>query len=81
MSEFAVVDASVAFKWLVEEEYSDEATALTQLWIDEGIPPTASSLMPFEVAMHFTIVWLEVICPCGCDRSHAEPDVSGDCAA
>lgn len=50
MSEFAVVDASVAFKWLVEEEYSDEATSLTRLWIDEGIQPTAPSLMPFEVA-------------------------------
>lgn len=50
MSEFAVVDASVAFKWLVEEEYSDEATSLTRLGIDEGIQPTAPSLMPFEVA-------------------------------
>ena len=62
MSEFAVVDASVAFRWQVEEEYPDEATALTRLWIDEGIPPTAPSLMPFEVAMHFTVEWLEVIC-------------------
>ena len=26
MSEFVVVDASLAFKWLVEEENSDRAT-------------------------------------------------------
>ena len=37
-------------KWLVEEEYSDEATSLTRLWADEGTQPAAPSLMPFEVA-------------------------------
>ena len=50
MSEFVVVDASVAFKWLVEEENSDKATALTRLWDDEGTQLAAPSLMPFEVA-------------------------------
>ena len=50
MSEFLVVDASVAFKWLVEEENSDKATALTRLWDDEGTRLAAPSLMPFEVA-------------------------------
>ena len=50
MNEFVVVDASVAFKWLVEEENSDKATALTQLWDDEGTQPAAPALMPFEVA-------------------------------
>ena len=50
MSEFVVVDASVAFKWLVEEQNSDKATALTRLWDDEGTQLVAPSLMPFEVA-------------------------------
>ena len=36
MSVYVVVDASVAFKWLVEEEHSDKATALARLWDDEG---------------------------------------------
>ena len=50
VSEFVIVDASVAFKWLVKEEYSDNATALTRHWTDEGIQPAAPPLMPFEVA-------------------------------
>lgn len=50
MSEFVVVDASVALKWLIEEENSDKATALTRLWDDEGTQPVAPALMPFEVA-------------------------------
>ena len=50
MNEFVVVDASLAFKWLVEEENSDRATALTRLWDDEGTQLAAPPLMPFEVA-------------------------------
>ena len=50
MSEFVVVDASLAFKWLVEEEHSDRATALARLWDDEGSQLAAPPLMPFEVA-------------------------------
>lgn len=50
MSDFVVVDASVAFKWLVEEENSDKATALTRLWDDEGTQLMAPPIMPFEVA-------------------------------
>ena len=50
MSDFAVVDASVAFKWLVEEEHSDTATALVRLWNEEGIQPSAPYLMLSEVA-------------------------------
>ena len=45
-----VVDASVAFKWLIEEENSDKATALTRLWDNAGTQPMAPSIMPFEVA-------------------------------
>ncbi len=43
MSDFVVVDASVAFKWLVEEENSDKATALTRLWDDHGTQPMPST--------------------------------------
>ena len=50
MRAFVVVDASVAFKWLVEEEHSDRATALARLWDDEGGQLASPSLMPFEVA-------------------------------
>ena len=50
MSEFVVVDASLAFKWLVEEENSDRATTLARLWDDEGCQLAAPPLMPFEVA-------------------------------
>ena len=50
MSEYVVVDASVAFKWLVEEEHSDKATALVRHWDDEGSRLAAPQLMSFEVA-------------------------------
>ena len=50
MSDFVVVDASVAFKWLVEEDNSDKATALARLWDDEGTQPMSPTIMPFEVA-------------------------------
>lgn len=50
MSDFVVVDASIAFKWLVEEEYSDKATALARFWDDNGMQLAAPSIMPFEVA-------------------------------
>ena len=50
MSEYVVVDASVAFKWLVEEEDSDKATALVRLWDGEGSRLAAPQLMSFEVA-------------------------------
>ena len=50
LRDFVVVDASVDFKWLVEEENSDKATALIRLWDDEGTQPMAPPIMPFEVA-------------------------------
>ena len=50
MSEFVVVDASLAFKWLIEEEDSERAVTLARLWDDEGSQPAAPALMPFEVA-------------------------------
>ena len=57
MMEF-VGDASLAFTWLVEEEHSDKATALTRVWDDEGTRVAAPLLMPFEVtnALHRRVV-------------------------
>ena len=46
MSGFAVVDASLAFKWLVREEHSDKALAILRMWHNEevyaGSPPPAA---------------------------------------
>ena len=50
MNESVVVDASLAAKWLVEEEDSDKAHALLQSWVSRGIARVAPYLMPFEVA-------------------------------
>ena len=49
MSEFVVADASLAFKWLVEEENSDKATAIARLWSDQGLSLAAPCFMPTEV--------------------------------
>ena len=45
-----VVDASLAIKWLVEEDDSDKAHALLQSWVVQEITRIAPYLMPFEVA-------------------------------
>ena len=50
MNEFVVVDASLAVKWLVEEEDSDKAHAVLQSWVSQDITRIAPYLMPFEVA-------------------------------
>lgn len=50
MNGFVVVDASLAFKWLVREEHSDRAMALARGWDSEGTKPVAPHLMPVEVA-------------------------------
>ena len=62
MNEFVVVDASVTFKWLVEEENSDKATALTRLWDNQGAQLAAPRLMPFEAcnALHRRVVRREL---------------------
>ena len=49
MSGFVVVDASLAFKWLVSEENSDKARAISRSWANEGIQAVAPYLMPVEV--------------------------------
>ena len=50
MSETVVVDASLAAKWLIEEEDSDRAHALLRAWVSRDINRAAPYLMPFEVA-------------------------------
>ena len=50
MNEFVVVDASLAVKWLVEEEDSDKAHAVLQSWVTQDISRLAPYLLPFEVA-------------------------------
>ncbi len=49
MSEYVAVDASLAVKWLVEEEDSDKAHAVLESWVSQGIVRVAPYLMPFEV--------------------------------
>ena len=50
MNGFVVVDASLAFKWLVSEENSDRAQALSRSWANDGIQAAAPHLMPVELA-------------------------------
>ena len=45
-----VVDASLAIKWLLEEDDSDKAHAVLQSWIAQDTARIAPHLMPFEVA-------------------------------
>ena len=45
-----VVDASLAVKWLVEEDDSDKAHGALQSWVAQDITRIAPHLMPFEVA-------------------------------
>ena len=50
MNGIVVVDASLAFKWLVSEENSDLAHSISRLWANNGIQAAAPYLMPVEVA-------------------------------
>lgn len=45
-----VVDASLAFKWLVREEYTDKALAILREWDSAEVTPAAPHLLPFEVS-------------------------------
>ena len=53
-----VVDASLAVKWLVDEEDSDKALALRRSWMASGVQLAAPSLMLAEVsnALHRKVV-------------------------
>ncbi len=50
MNAHAVVDASVATKWLVEEVDTETATALSSAWERNNVTPVAPFLLPFGVA-------------------------------
>ena len=50
MNGLVVVDASLVFKWLVNEEQSDKARAISRVWAAEGTQAAAPYLMPVEVA-------------------------------
>ena len=62
MNGLVVVDASVAFKWLVEEEHSDKAHAILQSWERQDVRVTAPPLMPVEVsnALHHRVMRGEI---------------------
>ena len=57
-----VVDASLAFKWLVEERDSDKAHAILQYWDSLDLGLAAPCLMPFEVtnAVHRRVTQSEI---------------------
>ena len=50
MSGSVVVDASLAVKWLIDEDDSDKAHAALQSWVAQDMARIAPHLMPFEVA-------------------------------
>ena len=47
---YVVVDASLAVKWLVEEDSSDKAHEVLQSWVIRDVTRIAPHLLPFEVA-------------------------------
>ena len=49
-----VVDASVAVKWLIPEEYSECAMKLLDGWLDEGLELNAPELLRLEVTSALT---------------------------
>lgn len=58
MSDSVVVDASLALKWIVDEQDSDKANALLEAWDAAGIRPTAPGFLPTEAtnALHRRVV-------------------------
>jgi predicted nucleic acid-binding protein len=49
MSGAVVVDASVALKWVLAEQYSDVAANLLIHWTSTGVTMLAPSLFAFEL--------------------------------
>ena len=62
MNSLVVVDATLAFKWLAQEEYSDRADALGRFWASRGTRRAAPYFMPVEVAnaLHRRVVRAEM---------------------
>ena len=50
VSDSVVVDASLAVKWLVEENDSDKAHAVLESWVTQDVTGITPHLMRFEVA-------------------------------
>lgn len=50
MSDAVVADASLALKWLLEEEYTPEALKLRDRWVRDETAVLAPALLPFEMA-------------------------------
>lgn len=49
MRNAVVVDASIAIKWILEEEDSDRADTLLTEWIDKGMQILAPDLLAYEL--------------------------------
>ena len=49
LNDYVVVDASLAFKWLVEEVDSDKADTLAEMWDTTGIQTVAPYFLSAEV--------------------------------
>ena len=64
MNGSVVVDASLAVKWLIEEDDSDKAHAVLQSWVAQDITRMAPHFMPFEVAnaLHRRVLRGELRC-------------------
>ena len=58
MNDRVVVDASLIFKWLVREEYTDKAFVLARSWESSGTKRVAPYLMLAEVtnALHRRVI-------------------------
>ena len=65
MNSLVVVDAILAFKWLVQEGHSEKADDLGRLWASQGTRRAAPYFMPVEVvnALHGRVVQAESECP------------------
>ncbi len=53
MTDFVVVDASLALKWVLVEPFDEEAMKLADEWGDAGIAPAAPGLLFAEVTNVF----------------------------
>lgn len=62
MNGSVVIDASLAVKWLVDEEHSAEARAIARSWEERGVRTAAPYLMPVEVTnvLHRRVVGKEL---------------------
>jgi predicted nucleic acid-binding protein len=50
LTDAVVVDASVALKWLLDEDFTEEALRLRDRWVRDETPVLGPALLPFEMA-------------------------------